>query len=109
MFLSKISIHSCIFILYTVEKHFCRFFLETFSTGEILKCHIKDCFKINGKQKIIMPKKGKYVKFRNYERKIKSSSIICADFESILVPEYNGKQNPEESYTNMLLAVMAIN
>ena len=38
--------------------------------------------------------------------------MIYADFESILVPEDNGKQNPEESYTNiknMLLAVMALN
>ena len=26
--------------------------------------------------------------------------MIYADFESILVPEDNGKQNPEESYTN---------
>ena len=26
--------------------------------------------------------------------------MIYADFESILVPEYNRKQNPEESYTN---------
>ena len=42
-------------------------------------------------------KKGEYVKFKNYERKIKSPFI---DSESILVPEDNGKQNPEESYTN---------
>ena len=28
-----------------------------FSTKEMLKRHIKDCFKINGKQRIIMPKK----------------------------------------------------
>ena len=27
--------------------------------------------------------------------------MICADFESILEPEDNGKQNPEESYTNI--------
>ena len=27
---------------------------------EILKCHVKDCFKINGKQRIIMPKKGEW-------------------------------------------------
>ena len=52
-----------------------------------------------------MPKKGKYIKFRNYERKIKSSFTIYANFENILVPEGNGKQNPEEisktlSYTN---------
>ena len=26
--------------------------------------------------------------------------MICADFESILVPEGNGKQNPNKSYTN---------
>ena len=46
------------------------------------------------------------------ERKVKSPFMIYADFESILVPEDNGKQNPEESYTNiknMLLAVMALN
>ena len=47
-----------------------------------------------------MPKKGEYLKFKNYERKIKSLFIICADFESILVPEDNERQNPEESYTN---------
>ena len=52
-----------------------------------------------------MPKKGKYIKFRNYERKMKSSFTIYANFENILVPEGNGKQNPEEisktlSYTN---------
>ena len=67
---------------------------------EIVNCHIKDCFKINGKQTIKMPKKSKYVKFKNFERKIKSLFMICADFESILVPKDNGKQNPNESYTN---------
>ena len=40
--------------------------------------------------------------------------MIYANFESILLPEDNEEQNPEESYTNkykknMLLAVMAIN
>ena len=31
---------------------------------------------------------------------MKSPFIIYLDFESILVPENNGKQNPEEYYTN---------
>ena len=44
-----------------------------------------------------MPKKGEYVKFRNYERKLKSPFIICAEFESILMPEDNWKQNPYTS------------
>ena len=47
-----------------------------------------------------MPKKGEYVKFINFERKIKSLFMIYADFESILVLEVNGRQNPKESYTN---------
>ena len=47
-----------------------------------------------------MLKKGEYVKVKNYERQIKSSFIIYAGFESILVPENNGKQNPNGSYTN---------
>ena len=63
------------------------------------KCYIKDCFEINAKQRIIMLKKDKYVKFKNYKRKIKSPFMIYANFESLLVPEDNGKQNSEESYT----------
>ena len=47
-----------------------------------------------------MSKRDKYVKFINYGRKIKPPFIIYADFESILVPEDNGKQSPEEFYTN---------
>ena len=34
-----------------------------------------------------MPKKGEYVKFKNYERKIKSPFMICPDFESFLPPK----------------------
>ena len=47
-----------------------------------------------------MPKKGEYVKLKNYESKIMSPFKIYADFESILVPEDNGKQNAKEFYTN---------
>ena len=78
------------------RKYFCHHCLHVFITEEILKHHIKDCFKINGKQTIKVPKKGEYVKFKNYERKIKSPFMIYVDFESILVREDNGKQNPNE-------------
>ena len=77
----------------------------------ILKCHIKNCFKINGKQTIKMPKKGEYVKFKNLERKIKSP------FRQILKVFYclkimKGKIQISVTLTNiksMLLVVMAIN
>ena len=88
MFLSKISIHSCIIILYTVKKKIkknknkknCRHCLQFFSTQEMLKHYIKDCFEINGKQRIIIPKKCETVKLKKYERKIKSPFIVLLIF-----------------------------
>ena len=56
--------------------------------------------KINGKQTVKILKKSEYVKFKKFERKWKSPFIIYPDFESILIPEDKGKQNPNESYTN---------
>ena len=38
--------------------------------------------------------------FKYYERKIKSPFMIYTDFQSILVAEDIGKQNPNEFYTN---------
>ena len=45
-------------ILRPGRKHFCCCCSKAFSTEEILNRHNKDCFKINGKQRIVMPKKG---------------------------------------------------
>ena len=36
--------------LHRERKHFCRYCLQAFSTEKMLKCQVKDCFKINGKQ-----------------------------------------------------------
>ena len=47
-----------------------------------------------------MPKKGKYVRFKGYARKIKSPFMIYVDLGSILVSEDNRKQNSDECYTN---------
>ena len=47
-----------------------------------------------------MTKKGETVRFKNYTGKINSLFMIYAEFESILVPENNGKQNSDDSYTN---------
>ena len=45
-------------------KHFCRYCLQVFSTEGTFKRHIKDSFKINDKQMILMIKKGEYVKIQ---------------------------------------------
>ena len=82
------------------KEEFCPYCLQAFSIKEIFKSHIKDCFKTDGKQRIKMPKKGEFVKFKIYKRKTKPPFIFYADFESILVPENNGKENPEKPFTN---------
>ena len=46
-----------------------------------------------------MPKKDENIKLKNFDRKIISPFMIYADFESVLVPEDNEKQSPNESYT----------
>ena len=61
-----------------------------------------------------MPEKCDYIKFRNFERKIKSPFMFYADFEIILEPQNNAKQNTDVPYIqtsnkNMLLAVMTLN
>ena len=85
--------------LHRGRKHFCRYCLYAFITEEVLKHHIKDFFQINGKQTIKMRKKCEYVKLKNFERKV-MPFMNYADFESILVPENNGNENPNESFTN---------
>ena len=66
--------------LHRRKKHFCRYCLQAFGKEEISKCHIKNCFKFTGKQRIRMPKKGAYVKFKNYETIIKSPFVIYPNF-----------------------------
>ena len=57
---------------------------------------------------IKIPKKGEYVKVKNFERKIKSTFMIYADFGRILAPQYNEKKNPEQCYTNKYQKHVAI-
>ena len=49
---------------------------------------------------IKMTKKGECNRLKNYDRIIKSPFMIYTNFESTVVPEGNGKQIPEKSYTN---------
>ena len=98
--------------LHRGRKHFSCHHLHDFITEKNLKRHIKDSFKINIKQTIKMNKKNQYVNFKNFEGKLKSPFMIYSDFESILVTEGNGKQNPNKCYTKKYqkaFVVMAIN
>ena len=43
-------------ILNRGPEHSFGYCLQAFRTADVLKCHIKNCFKINGKQSIKVPK-----------------------------------------------------
>ena len=47
-------------------KTFFSLLLQAFRTADLLKSHIKDCFKINGKQDIKIHQKSKYARFKMY-------------------------------------------
>ena len=57
-------------------------------------------FIMEGKQTIKMTKKGKYIKFKHFGKKIKPPFMIYEDFENIAVPKDDGKQNLNEFYSN---------
>ena len=71
MFLSNV-INTFIYdhTLHRGRKHFFRHCLQAFRAKEILKHHFKDCFKVKGKQRIIMLKKGENLESKIHERKM---------------------------------------
>ena len=58
MFLSKILALLC-------RKQFYRYFLQSFSTAQILDRHSNNCFEINGQQINKIAKRGETIKFKN--------------------------------------------
>ena len=61
----------CNHTLHRGRRHFCCYCLQAFRATEILESHVNDRFEINGKEIIKPLKKGEYVRFKKYERKIK--------------------------------------
>ena len=55
--------------LHCGRKQFCRYCLWAFRPTEKLKYRIKDCYTINIKQIIKMPKKAEYIKLENFGKK----------------------------------------
>ena len=57
-------------------------------------CDNKDCYHI------VMPEEGKnMLKYHHGEKSLKSSFVIYADFECLLIKEQSCQNNPKKSYT----------
>ena len=77
-----------------------------------LKSHFKDCFKFNDKQRIIMPRKGEYVKGKKYEIKIKPwviMQILKVFYCQKIMESKIQKSFIHQNIKNILLGVMAFN
>ena len=81
---------------YCGRKHFCCYCLQEFRATRTLMVKLKTALKLMV-NKGLTCQKGEYVRFKIYERKIKSPFMIYSGFKSILVPEDNGKQSQDES------------
>ena len=64
--------------LHRGRKKFCLYYLQAFTSEEILKCHINNYFKFNGKQIIKMPKKVNMLDLKIMREK---NITTYADFE----------------------------
>ena len=64
------------------KKHFCKCYLQCFSSKEILIGHKKDCLVIKGKQSVKL--KSSSIRFKNYSKQVPVPFKIYADFECIL-------------------------
>ena len=97
------------------KKHFCKCFLQCFSSKEILIKHKKDCLVMNGKQSIKL--KSSSIRFKtNCSKQIPVPFKIYADFECILkkvdcdIIECNSiERNSNISYTkNIKIIFLAV-
>ena len=80
------------------KKYFCKRCLNPFNNQKALDKHEEYCSNHEA-VKIIMPKKGTMLRFKNYHRGEKVPFVIYADFESCIKSIDTCDQNPENSFT----------
>ena len=81
------------------KRHVCKYCCNSFREEISLKEHVEYCSKHKA-VKVIMPKKGTMLSFKNHQRKMRVPFAVYADFEAF--PESISTCSPDndESYTN---------
>ena len=106
--ISKILIGLCTI---RQKKHFCRYYLQCFSSEKVLIEYKETSLGTNGKQSIKL--KSGSMKFKNYLKQLAAPSKISADFESLLkwIKRNNGNKNTSytEKYQDHILFSLAYN
>jgi hypothetical protein len=82
------------------KKFYCRYCINPFYTEKALQDHLEYC---SNKEavKIEFPKKGEFLKFKNYSKSQRVPFVIYADFESFNEKISGPKPNPDQgSFTH---------
>ena len=81
------------------KKYVCKYCCNSFPKEESLQRHIEYCSKQKA-VKVVMPKKGTFLSFKNYYKKMRVPFAVYADFEAFTEGVSTCSPNNDKSYTN---------
>ena len=80
------------------KRFVCKYCCNSFQREATLKMHIEYCSKQKA-VKVVMPKRGEKLFFKNFHRKMRVPFVVYADFECFTTPISTCAQSNEHSYT----------
>ena len=80
------------------KRFVCKYCCNSFQWEKTLKNHIEYCSKQKA-VKVVMPKKGETLQFKNHHRKMRVPFVVYADFECFTRPISTCAPSNEHSYT----------
>ena len=80
------------------KRFVCKYCCNSFQSEATLKVHIEYCSKQKA-VKVVMPRKGEKLYFKNSHRKMRVPFVVYADFECFTTPISTCAQSNEHSYT----------
>ena len=79
--------------------YICRWRLNPFNSEDSLNMHIESCSMHDAVKKIVMPKEGSTIKFKNFFRKMRVPFVVEVDFDCITKKLDTCQPNNKKSYT----------
>ena len=80
------------------KRFVCKYCCNSFQREETLKMHVEYCSKQKA-VKVVMPRKGEKLSFKNFHRKMRVPFVVYADFECFTRPISTCSKSDEHSYT----------
>ena len=81
------------------KRYVCKYCCNSFQWGVTLQKHVEYCSKQKA-VKVVMPKEGETLRFKNHRRKMRVPFVVYADFEAFTTPILTCSPKDDESFTN---------